>query len=312
MIGTLELLEEALVPAVSEASDRPACLAPWLENPYGLVSLWDFVYTFDAGRLCTIMGLITGTKFGLDAQLKSGRENTPVAKDSDVIESVPRIIKYCDEMGFSLTAIPLRRLLKMAEESELTLASLVHNLGNALERLRDEAGSRLFFRIATENVSYYRAFTADAEVENYVEKGWMPIFQAFPSTKYDATEAFKTHALGRSTACVFHLMRVLELGLTALGGVFGVSLAHTNWAPALDQIEKQIREMHKDPTWKALADCKEQQEFYAQTASHFGIFKDAWRNYTAHARGKYDEQEALDILNSVRAFMQKLSQRLHE
>jgi hypothetical protein len=36
------------------------------------------------------------------------------------------------------------------------------------------------------------------------------------------------------------------------------------------------------------------------------------RNYTAHARGKYDPGEALDMLGNVRGFMQKLATRLHE
>lgn len=92
-------------------------------------------------------------------------------------------------------------------------------------------------------------------------------------------------------------MRVLEIGLTALGKVFNVSLAHTNWAPAIDQIESRIRDMHKDPQWKVFPDWKDQQEYYAQAAIHFGMLKDAWRNYTAHARGKYDDQEASDVFN---------------
>ena len=135
---------------------------------------------------------------------------------------------------------------------------------------------------------------------------------AFPSATFEIKEAGNCYALSRNTACVFHLMRVLELGLIALGKVFAVSLAHTNWAPAIEQIESKIRDMHKDPIWKAKPDCKEQQEFYSQSASHFGVLKDAWRNYTAHARGKYDEQEALDILENVRGFMQKLATHFSE
>jgi hypothetical protein len=107
-------------------------------------------------------------------------------------------------------------------------------------------------------------------------------------------------------------MRVLEIGLSVLGAEFGVSLAHTNWAPAIEQIESKIREMHKDPTWKALPDCKEQQEYYAQAASHFGILKDAWRNYTMHARGFYTEEQAERIFENVKGFMQKLGERLSE
>jgi hypothetical protein len=115
-----------------------------------------------------------------------------------------------------------------------------------------------------------------------------------------------------STASVFHLMRVLEIGLTILGKQFGVSLAHTNWAPAIEQIESKIRDMHKDPVWRALPDCKEQQTFYAQAATQLAIFKDAWRNHTMHAGGKYAEEEAERIFESVKGFMQKLAERLHE
>ena len=70
--------------------------------------------------------------------------------------------------------------------------------------------------------------------------------------------------------------------------------------------------MHKDPFWRAKPDCKVQQEFYAQAASHFGILKDAWRNHTAHARGICTEGEATLIFDNVRGFMQKLASRLHE
>jgi uncharacterized protein YpbB len=89
-------------------------------------------------------------------------------------------------------------------------------------------------------------------------------------------------------------------------------LAHTNWAPAIEQIESRIRDMHKDPVWKALPDCKEQQEFYAQAASHFGILKDAWRNYTMHARGFYTEEQAEQIFENIKVFVQKLSLKLNE
>jgi hypothetical protein len=68
--------------------------------------------------------------------------------------------------------------------------------------------------------------------------------------------------------------------------------------------------MHKDPLWKVLGDCKEQQEFYSQAISHFGILKDAWRNYTMHTRGFYTEEQAELIFENVKAFMQKLAPRM--
>jgi len=135
---------------------------------------------------------------------------------------------------------------------------------------------------------------------------------AFPSTSYDIAESGMCLSLGRGIGCAFHLMRVLEIGLTVLGATFGVSLSRTNWAPAIEQIESKIRDMHKDPVRKMLPDCKEQQEFYAQVASHFGVLKDAWRNYTMHARGFYTEEQAEQIFDNIKGFMQKLATRLHE
>jgi hypothetical protein len=138
------------------------------------------------------------------------------------------------------------------------------------------------------------------------------VASSFPSASFDIGNSGACLATMASTAAVFHLMRVLEIGLAALGNVFDVSLSHTNWAPAIEEIESRIRGMRQDPMWKALPDCKEQQEFYAQAASHFAILKDAWRNHTMHVRGKYTEAEAERIFETVKAFMQKLAERLHE
>jgi len=105
-------------------------------------------------------------------------------------------------------------------------------------------------------------------------------------------------------------MRILEIGLAVLGKRFSISADHTNWETVINQIEKAIGVMDKDPNRPA--DWKDEREFYSQCASHFRVVKNAWRNYTAHARGKYDEQEALDMLGNVRGFMQKIATRLHE
>jgi len=65
--------------------------------------------------------------------------------------------------------------------------------------------------------------------------------------------------------------------------------------------------MHKDPVWKSIPDCKDRQERYAQAASHFDTLRLAWRNYTAHVRGKYTDTEAQDIFRNVKGFLQKVA-----
>ena len=91
---------------------------------------------------------------------------------------------------------------------------------------------------------------------------------------------------------------------------FGVPSDHTNWQNILNGVDKAVRSMAVDPSKPK--DWKDLKEFYSQATSHFMVTKDAWRNYTAHVRGKYTDEEAETLLINVRGFIQKLSIRLHE
>jgi hypothetical protein len=58
---------------------------------------------------------------------------------------------------------------------------------------------------------------------------------AFPDASFDIIEAGNCYAAGRWTASVFHLMRILEIGLAAFGREFNLTLEHTNWQPFIGQ-----------------------------------------------------------------------------
>jgi hypothetical protein len=209
-------------------------------------------------------------------------------------------------IGLVITADTAREAIENLEQSHRYSFEWLHNQARTIENLaQKELRHRLFLYVPSERTKFWPTQEKPNAFGNEVSN-------AFPSASYDILNAGICFATSTTTACVFHLMRVLEIGLTALGARFGVSLAHTNWAPAIDQVESKIRNMHRESPWKELPDCKEQQEFYAQAASQFAIFKDAWRNHAMHVRGKYTEDEAERIFVSVQTFMQKLSTRLAE
>jgi hypothetical protein len=223
------------------------------------------------------------------------------------IEALKQVETEFRKIGLQITADTALELRQELESDE-TLHDfwwLRDKLRNIQKLTRKEMSGRFFVYIAPEQIKFCPRLTQHKLFVDVVAK-------AFPSTTYDVAQAGICLAVELGTACVFHLMRVLEIGLGVLGAKFGVSLAHTNWAPAIEQIESKIRDMHKDPVWKALPDCKEQQEFYAQAASHFGVLKDAWRNHTMHSRGKYTEHEATQIFSNVKAFVCELAERLSE
>jgi hypothetical protein len=140
----------------------------------------------------------------------------------------------------------------------------------------------------------------------------LDVFVRFEDARYDIREAGNCLASGRYTACVYHLMRALEEVLVVLGNEFGQPFDHANWQTAINTLEKKIRSMQDDPLWKGVPNWKDRREFYAQGISHLAIVKEAWRNYTMHARGKYTEDEAERMLHNVRAFMQGVAEKVSD
>jgi hypothetical protein len=131
----------------------------------------------------------------------------------------------------------------------------------------------------------------------------------FPSASPEIMEAGKCYALGRYSASVYHLMRVLEIGLKCLATATDVTFANQNWQNVIDQIEKNIRSMTAQThgeNWRA------DEQYYSEAAAYFRILKTAWRNYAMHMHERYDEERATDIFNNVRGFMRHLATKLSE
>ncbi len=289
---------------------QPVCLPPWLENPYRLVSLEEIVIAVSAEKwfscgvaienLFTEALLTAGPGIGIPFSITQHRISEPMRKKA--LECLAGIYAEYSRIGLNVAAETIKEVQEelTKQPTSCTWESLRVQLANVREITRKEARSKTFFYIPPEQLRFVIR----------IGEPWIfgqTVASAFPSTIFDANEAGMCLATSRATACVFHLMRVLERALAALGAVFEVSLSHTNWGPAIDEIESKVRDMHRQAQWKSIPDCKEQQEFYSQAASHFGILKDAWRNYTAHARGKYTEEQATLIFENVKAFIEKLS-----
>ncbi|UXU74322.1 MULTISPECIES: hypothetical protein [unclassified Paracoccus (in: a-proteobacteria)] len=113
---------------------------------------------------------------------------------------------------------------------------------------------------------------------------------AFPSACFDIREAAKCRAVGRWTACVMHLMRVMEAGLGALAHHHDVP-ADANWNQVINQIEARIREVGKRSHGPEAEQCA------AEAATHLRFVKNAWRNHAMHRFEKYDEERAASIVD---------------
>lgn len=138
------------------------------------------------------------------------------------------------------------------------------------------------------------------------------VAKSFASASADIEEAGKCLALERYTACVFHLMRVMEVGLRALGKSLNDAsidpAKNPSWKDILRKCEGELAKASKDrcAEWRA-----DDQFFSAATANLLAV-KDAWRNPTMHVEINYTEETALDVFNVVKSFMRTLAKSLHD
>ena len=118
------------------------------------------------------------------------------------------------------------------------------------------------------------------------DERWLKIWGAFPSVREECEEAVYCYALERNIACVFHSMRIAEIGLRAFARGLKVKLPKSKklewaeWQVILREISKKIERVGQTtkpgPAKDALLD------FYSGAFGQFMGFKDEFRNQVMH------------------------------
>jgi hypothetical protein len=186
------------------------------------------------------------------------------------------------------------------QENNITYDDMGLFLEKLSERLRHELSLYSFYLIETDRVKYYD--------ESRVMFG-VPVAEAFPSCSADIEEAGRCLAVGRSTACVFHLMRVLSPVIRALAVEFSFK-PNENWGPFLNDFRNEIWKKYPDDKSKA---NEEQRVFYSDLEQQLRAIKDAWRNPTMHCVATvYTEEKAEEIFGYVKGLLKKAAEKLKE
>jgi len=294
--------------AIEVLACPPVCLGPWLDNPYELVSLWDIVQHFMAWQLAQALDQIREFECELQIRIIAGAGSVPLP--SAKITQIKSFVRYWNlqfkviELQGAIERIdgPLRLCLQANQVTGDALAT-------ELRVLRESVEAEL----------KYRRFTFvpmdKARLLDGVDAAWESIWQKVPQSKTDAKEAVFCYALGRNTACVFHLMRVAEHGLRVLAKKVGAKLTHKGKNQPIEfaDWDKVITEINgKTGTARALphgAKRATQLKFYSDAADHCLYMKEL-RNEISHARTDYNPGEALGALQRVHGFMIFLSRGL--
>jgi len=208
-----------------------------------------------------------------------------------VIDELKLAYRHVEKAGLGMSLLSLSKLIAGLGlgESQVRIRELVHEVH---ERINDELLSVHLLQIPESKKGLYGKPNLFGE----------DVPNKLPTAIYDIEEAGKCLALSRSTACVFHLMRVMELGLQEFAKKLSITIdQNKQWQVILDQVNNAIgHRPNQTPQEKAT------RSLYAESTSHLYAVKVAWRNEVMHPRAVYTEEEAQDIFNNVKTFIQQL------
>ena len=163
-----------------------------------------------------------------------------------------------------------------------------------LSRVQDELRSQYFFHLDQRDVPFFSDQSPFG----------LQVAGKFELANEDIAEAGKCLALQRPTACVFHLMRAMELAVQTLGKKLKIQInvKTETWHQIMLHVNKSIEQLpSKTPAQKR------KKSLYAGGAAHLQSVRLAWRNEVMHPKQTYTRQEALDIFNATRAFMSSIA-----
>lgn len=256
--------------------------------------LWD-MKRFHAGRFAHASALLA------ELPLRMLHERLSVTKTIEELSAFSREIEAIRDMLFELDltsswkkANEIYRVCGYGDYKNYDFATALQELNH---RIREDLDSKHFITLTPAEDDFF-----DPKAHPFGPE----ILAKFPSATFDIEEASKCMAIGRYTACVFHLMRVMEIALHAIHNCLGLPPGLTGndrtWGSILQKIRNE---------YIARPNFSERQ-FFQQSHWHLDAVKDAWRNGTMHIENRYTEAEAMMLYMSIKSYLQFLSSRMDE
>jgi len=326
------LLEKA---EVVEGSARTG-LPPGWQRSRAVLSLWDLMLDFEVDvitefvRLLEVLRNITALH-GEEPVEENHEGNALLVRSGITVANLGTWARGVQLILTSDAAAGLLRLLsrrtgvpvanKWAKEFGLSdLASKIIDGFDAVARprityreLQNEIdGAHRVLSLELRNIRFFAMTSAEASSYSDPWTGWSDALDRFPSSATDIAEAGKCLAASRYTACVFHLMRILEVGLRSLGKSLNDPRLDPKTNPSWDRILSKCDDEQRKPLRDRSAEWKSDEKFFSTATATLRAVKDAWRNPTMHVERRYDEDEAREVYAAARGFMRHIAKKLTE
>ncbi len=249
-------------------------------------AFYDATTVFSRLRTLTVEDQVTPRTAPVDSAVKGV-----------VMSHLHGLADACITLGAVLAKKSIDKLSYEISTPTFAWQDLVNRVTEIDERFRDEMEYARIFALDARNIVYY---------DDGVGRFSLDVMTSFPGTIDDLDEAGKCFALGRNTACVFHLMRALEHPLMALAKMLLPDDPRPNWDPIIKRIDDELKLPHNRRAIKGSVD------FYAELSAHMHAVKIAWRNRVMHVDAIVAEDRAKAIFDAVIGLMNHVSKTISD
>jgi len=227
--------------------------------------------------------------------------------DAPTREMLDWMIEFADRVGGTGAADLLRQLGMDLKERRMTELEFAQRLDGVTTVIKGELDRQSFLQVPT------------AKIERGVK--WPPFGLEVTyhlKVDRDITDVLRCWMYGLPTACVFHLMRVVEGALQALVTLARVRNAITvrwpTWDQYLQPIESKLRPPQpKKQGVKPRRMNRRDEMFFGDAAAQIRNVSRAWRSPVVHEIAvSYTDGEATVILDHVEAFARHVAKRMEE
>jgi hypothetical protein len=248
---------------------------------------------------------------------------TPKAKTAKLLKILAGAKSFSEGLSFTNSTRQLERMYALLQNKPLIAhAEISAMIAELRIRIDEDLQDRVFFCV-TNPIKVQRFFKRSDGLGN-TPPGYLvwrnldevfdpAILQRFPGIGDDVVEVCQCFVHDCHTACVFHLMRVVEFGILKVAKLADIQDPKASWGAILDKLEKY-------------AFKTKFAELPSKIQPHIGLIKNllpklhaiqhSWRNKITHVENKLiptdavDEDVALEIMNAVQAFMRMLAKEL--
>jgi hypothetical protein len=274
-------------------------------RPHTLISLWDMTHFFISSFAESYMFFCDQID-QIEKRIEKEGEFYELKKDE-----LQKISESLENLLDSLDVLNAKRAIESLE--------LIYYKHDDIKYLRDLKKALISANLAilTDLDNVKMAYIPANRVEFFEQKKLFgnTVFRAFPEAREEIKDAGNCLAADLNTAAVFHLMRVVELGLRELAARLKAKalikkLKQTKipidlgtWEEIITTLEKKLDDLRL----LTRSHKREQKiEICLELLKEFRSIKDLWRNKVMHTRAIYDAKQAESAFEHVRNFMQKL------